>query len=223
MIVEDLLLLLLDDKTGTIAGEGTLHLALGGAVIAELALTGNVQTEEQTMFHGVKVRVRSEEPPTDPLLRSAYDKIAEGPRGVQTLLLEIGSGLRSTVLDRLLHRGLMRRETRKWLRIFTATSLPTNAPHHEAAMLETVRVVLEDGAEPNNAREAALIALLSATGTLPQFHPAISWSSKVFRRGKDLEDACWAAQAVGVAMTRTAAANSLASSSATAVALATGR
>ncbi|WP_353650828.1 GPP34 family phosphoprotein [Nakamurella sp. A5-74] len=171
LIVEDLLLLLLDDETGTIAGEGTLHYALGGAVIAELALAGHVRTAEQTVFHGLKVSAVSEAHVSDPLLRRAYEKIAERPRGIQTLLLEIGADLRSIVLDRLLHRGVLRRETRKWLKIFTTSRLPTNAPLHEAAMLEAVRAVLEDGAEPENAREATLVALLSATGTLPQFHP----------------------------------------------------
>ena len=92
LIVEDLLLLLLDDKTGTIAGEGTLMYTLGGAVLVELALGGHVEADEKpTLIHGERIDAVEGKPPTDPLLLAAYEKVAEKPRGVQTLLITIGS------------------------------------------------------------------------------------------------------------------------------------
>ena len=45
LLVEDLMLLLLDDETGTPAAAGTLPYALGGAVLVELALLGRVETD----------------------------------------------------------------------------------------------------------------------------------------------------------------------------------
>jgi len=207
LIVEDLMLLLLDDRTGAIAGEGALQFPLGGAVLAELALAGLVEIDGTTMFYGPKVRVVAGYPPSDPLLRSAYDTIAERPRGVQSLLLEIGSELREPVLDRLVERNLLRRETRKTLGLFTTTRLPANDPPYEAALLDSVRAVLEDGATPH-ARTAALVALLSSTGTLPQFDPRIAWSSRVYTRGKQLETENWAAEAVSLAVVHAAAAAS---------------
>lgn len=210
LIVEDLLLLLLDDESGAITGEGALHFPLGGAVLAELELAGKVRTEGTTVFYGPKVVAIDGDPPSDPLLRAAYKRVAERPRGAQTLLLEIGSDLRTQVLDRLVARDLIRRESKRTLGIFRTTRLPANDPRYEADLLESVRAVLEDGVEPD-ARGAALVALLSSTGTLPQFDPRITWSSTVYTRGKELESGNWAAEAVSVAMIQTAAAISIGS------------
>jgi hypothetical protein len=218
LIVEDLMLLLLDDRTGAIAGEGVLQYPLGGAILAELALAGLVEADGTTMFYGQKVHAVAGALPTDPLLRRAYDTIAERPRGVQTLLLEIGSELREQVLDRLVERHFLRRETKRTLGLFTTTRLPANDPQYEAALLDSVRAVLEDGATPD-ARTATLVALLSATGTLPQFDPRIAWSSRVYTRGKQLEGGNWVAEAVGLAVTHAAAAVSTASSIAVGLAL----
>ena len=218
LIVEDLLLLLLDDKTGTIAGEGTLMYTLGGAVLVELALGGHVEADEKpTLIHGERIHAVEGKPPTDPLLLAAYEKVAEKPRGVQTLLITIGSDLRGQVLERLIQRGSIRRESKKILGIFPSTNLPTMDPEHEAALLESVRAALVDGTEADT-RTAALVALLSASGTLPQFHPAIRWSGDVYTRGKEYEAGNWGAAAVSTALARTAAAIAVSSTVAVTVA-----
>ena len=48
-----------------------------------------------------------------------------------------------------------------------------------------------------------LAALLSASGTLPQFHREIPWTSPVISRAKELEQGNWGADAAGAAVTRT--------------------
>lgn len=209
LIVEDLMLLLLDDETGAISGAGTLHYTLGGAVLVELALRGLVElSDERAGMDGAKVRAVKREPPADPLLRSAYDRAAERPRGVQTLLIEIGASLAAPVIDRLLERGLVRRESKRVLRIFRTSTLPANDTGHEAALLERVRAVLEDGAPPDE-RTAAVIALLSSSGSLPSLHPAVNWSTMVYQRAKDLENGSWAAEAVNTVVSRTVAATTV--------------
>jgi hypothetical protein len=65
--------------------------------------------------------------------------------------------------------------------------------------------VLVDGVEPD-ARTAAVIALLSASGTLPSLHRLIPWSGAVHKRAKRLEQASWGAEAVNTAVLRTLAA-----------------
>ena len=218
LIVEDLLLLLLDDTTGTIAGEGTLYYTLGGAVLVELALRGAVAPDEsRTLFNGIRIGAVKGELPSDPLLREAYEKVAKKPRGVQELLIEIGSSLRGEVLDRLVERGFIRREKKKVLGIFPTTRMPAQRPEYEAQLLERVRAVLEDGVEPD-ARTAALTALLSSSGTLPQLHPAITWSGAVYTRGKELEKGSWGADAVNTAIAST---NAAIAASAVAVSVAT--
>ena len=208
LIVEDLLLLLLDDTTGTIAGEGTLYYTLGGAVLVELALRGAVQPDEsRTLFNGIRIRIRAVEgeAPSDPLLREAYEKVARKPRGVQELLIDIGSSLRGEVLDRLVERGFIRREKGRLLGIFPTTRMPAQRPEYEARLLESVRAALVDGVEPET-RTAAITALLSASGTLPQMHPGIPWSGAVYTRGKELEKGSWGAGAVATAIAMTTAA-----------------
>lgn len=216
LIVEDLLLLMLDDETGTPAGAGTLPYTLGGAVLVELALLGRVETEDG---RGGKVRAAGDGPLGDPLLQSAFDKVAERPRAVQTLLLEIGGGLWGPLVDRLVERGLIRREKKRVLGVFRMNTLPAEDLEHEAALRRDIRAVLEDGTEPDT-RTAAVIALLSSSGTLPMLRPPLPWSGTTQQRAKELEKGNWGARAVSTAVTRTAVAIA-ASSVAVAVTVAT--
>ena len=56
LLVEDLLLLLFDPRSGTIAGEGTLFYARGGAVLADLALQGLVEVDDRPSLLGPRMR-----------------------------------------------------------------------------------------------------------------------------------------------------------------------
>ncbi len=210
LIVEDLMLLMLDDKTGTPAGAGTLHYALGGAVLVELALLGRIETDGAGALNGPKVLAVGEGPLPDPLLQSAHDKIAEKPRRVQSLLLHIGGGLYKPLMERLVEQGHIRREKKKVLGLFSMTLSPANDTGYESALRQRVAAVLEDGESPD-ARTAAVIALLSSSGTLPSLHPVPKWSTKVYQRAKELEQGNWGAEAVNTAVTRTAAAIAAAS------------
>ncbi|MFJ8404300.1 GPP34 family phosphoprotein [Streptomyces microflavus] len=144
-------------------------------------------------------------PPQDPVLRDAYKKVSEKVRGVQTLLIEIGTGLREPVFDRLVERGTLRRETKKTLGLFRTTSTTIADTAYKKALLGQVRAVLIDGAEPD-ARTASLIGLLSASGSLPNLHRSVPWFGKVYERAKELERASWGAEAVNSAVLRTVAA-----------------
>lgn len=205
LLVEDLLLLLLDDDDGHIAGEATLFYTLGGAVLVELAMTGAVDVEKGGFLSGPKVKAVASVPPVDPLLREAYEKVAEKPRGVQSLLITLGTPLRAKVLDRLVERGHIRRESSKLLGFIPSTRMPAEGTAHEVDLMRRVRAVLVDGAVPD-ARTGAVAALLSASGTLPQLHRSIPWSGDVYARGKALEKGEWGAQAVSEAVVRTAVA-----------------
>jgi hypothetical protein len=205
LLVEDLLLLLMDDQTGTPASAGTLPYALGGAVLVELALLGRVDTTGSGGITGEKVIAVEGEPLDDPLLRQAYEKIAEKPRGVQTLLLQIGGSLFNDVVDRLVAHGLVRRESRKVLGLFPMTRLPAADGRREQEVRDRIRAVLVDGAEPDT-RTAALTALLSASGALPSLRPQLAWTTPVIKRAKELEQGNWGASAVSTAVARTAAA-----------------
>ncbi|MDG4782289.1 GPP34 family phosphoprotein [Micromonospora sp. WMMD961] len=196
-LVEDLLLLLFQPASGTIAGENTLFYVLGGAVLADLALGEHLTTTDRGRVSSVAAH-----PPSDSLLRPAWDYLAEKPRGVQTALAAIGPNLRKPVLERLIARGDIDQEPRKVLGLFRTTALRDGRTERRARLLADVRRVLVDGAQPQ-ARVAALAALLSASGTLPQFHREIPWTSPVIRRAKELEQGDWGADAAAAAVTRT--------------------
>ncbi|MER5219252.1 GOLPH3/VPS74 family protein [Streptomyces flaveus] len=214
LIVEDVLLLMLDDTYGIPAGAGTLHHTLGGAVLVELALLGRIQPEDsRAWFKGTKVVATGDGTLPDPLLQSTYDTITERPRQIQTLLVTIGSGLWKPMTERLVQRGLLRRERKRFLGLFPTTSLPATDTGHESALRERMRAVLEHGESPD-ARLAAIIALISASGTLPSLDPVPKWSSAVATRAKELEQGNWGAAAVNSAVTRIAASFSAASAAA---------
>ncbi|MBK1789455.1 GOLPH3/VPS74 family protein [Prauserella cavernicola] len=205
LLVEDLTMLLLDDETGTPSAAGTLPYTLGGAVLVELALLGRVTSDGKAALNGPKVFTDGDGPLPDPVLQDAYDKVAERTRRVQPLLLDIGAGLLNTMVDRLVERGQIRREKKKVLGLFPATRLPAVDTGHEAELRRKIRAVLEEGAEPDSARTAALIALLSASGALPSLRPPINWSGTVYKRAKALEEGNWGAEAVSTVVARTAA------------------
>ncbi|MET8368294.1 GPP34 family phosphoprotein [Micromonospora profundi] len=196
-LVEDLLLLLFQPASGTIAGENTLFYVLGGAVLADLALGGHLTPSDRGRVSSV-----AGHPPSDGLLRPAWDYLAEKPRGVQTALAAIGPPLRGPVLERLIARSDIDQEPRKVLGLFRTTALREGRTERRSRLLADVRRVLVDGAEPQ-ARVAALAALLSASGTLPQFHREIPWTSPVISRAKELEQGNWGADTAGAAVTRT--------------------
>ncbi|MEV4534486.1 GPP34 family phosphoprotein [Asanoa sp. NPDC049518] len=193
---EDLLLMLFQPRSGTIAGENTLFYVLAGAVLADLGLGNHVRTA------GTRVEAVPDRPPADELLRPAWDYVAEKPRGVQTVLAAVGPRLRGPVLDRLVERGDIRRTRRRMLGLFNQTVLEDGGTGRRARLVGDVRDVLVDGVEPQ-ARTAALAALLSGSGTLPQFHREIPWTSTVITRAKELERGDWGAGAAAEAVTRT--------------------
>ncbi|MGV9796548.1 GOLPH3/VPS74 family protein [Mycobacterium sp. NPDC003449] len=205
-LAEDLLLVLfqpnggLRSGTGTIAGENILFYVLAGAVLADLGLGGHVDTTAGTA--GTKVHAIEDKPPSDRMLRSAWEYVAEKPRGVQTFLAAIGPSLRSPVLDRLVERGDIRRRKRKALGLFNTTVLEDGGSGRREHLLAEVRAALVDNIEPTP-RVAALTALISGSGTLPQFHKEIPWTSAVITRAKELEQGNWGAGAAAEAVART--------------------
>ena len=201
-LAEDLLLLLfqpgsgLRKGTGVIAGEGILYYVLAGAVVAELALGGHVA------FDGRKVTAVEGTRPDDDLLRTAWDYVESKPRGVQTVLAAIGPKLREPVLARVIERGDIRLGRYKALGLIETTALEDGGTGRRAGLLAEVRAVLVDGVPPTE-RVAALAALVSGSGTLPQFHPGIPWETPVITRAKELERGNWGAGAAAEAVART--------------------
>lgn len=203
LLAEDLLLLLFQPESGTIAGENTLFYVLGGAVVTELAQSGDV-TIEDAGLRGHLVSAAGDVPPADPVLAQTWEYV-DKPRGVQTVLAAMGPTLRGALLDRLVERGDLRRVSGKVLGLIPTTTLELGDADRRARLVERVRAVLVDGAAADDST-GALIALISASGSLPYFDREIPWNSTVATRGKEFERGDTGADAAGQAVARTMAA-----------------
>lgn len=201
LVAEDLLLLLFDPRSGTIAGERTLFYTLAGAVLADLTLQGRAEAEQRSRWRDVEVRATGT-PPEDPLLRGPWEALAAKPQGAQAFLAGQGPRLRRPLLDRLVATGRLRRARKRMLGLVPVTVLREGARSHRAELLAAVRPVLVDGTPPDP-RTAVLAALMSAGGSLPELHRDIPWSGAVYTRGKELEKGNWGASAASEAVIRT--------------------
>ena len=205
LVAEDLLLVLFDPSSGTFRGEGSaLFHALAGAVLTELVLTGQVQIDDRSVLRG-RVVSAAGDPPADPLLRTTWERLTKRPTDAYALILEIGPSMRAAFVERLVERGHLRREPRRFLGLFPTTALVDGGTSRRDDLLGAVRPVLVDSVEPDQ-RTAALAALVSASGALPAMHREIPWSGAVYTRGVALQKGDWGASAAGDAVAITTAA-----------------
>ena len=197
LIAEDLLLLLLDDRKGTLTGVAPIQTVLGGAVLAELALTEHVVVSEKTgVWKKAKVRPSGAPPPDDPVLREALEKVAEKERAADDLVDRLGKGLKDRLAERLAEAGILERREGKVLGLFPRTRWPEADATHERDVRRALTSALVQGLSPD-ARTATLIALLSA---IDRPHKAVDHEGMparaVKKRAKEIAKGDWAAKAV---------------------------
>lgn len=202
-LVEDLLLLLFQPDSSTIAGENMLFYALGGAALADFALDGRVTATSDSPSRA-RIEAVGSTAPSDPLLLSAWEYVAAKPRNVQTVLAAIGPPLREPMLTRLVERGDLVEQDHRTLGIFPTTKLIEGGTGRRDHLVASVRAALVDGLEPEP-RVAALAALLFASGALPQLDREIPWTSAVITRADALKRGNWGAGAAADAIARTVA------------------
>ena len=196
LIAEDLLLLLLDDASGK-PQTNQLQVALGGAVLVELALDEAVAVEQKTsMWRSAKVRVVPGAAPDDPVLRDAVTLITQKERSAQDLVDRLGRGLAEKLATRLVERGILERRDDRLLGIIPRTRWPVRDATHEEDVRRRLTAVLVEGAQPDP-RTGALAALLHAVDRAHQSVPHEGLSNgEVRRRAKQVADGDWAATAV---------------------------
>jgi hypothetical protein len=202
-LAEDILLVLFQPDSGTIAGENTLYYVLAGAVLADLALNESVTTTTTTTGD-INVKAVEGRAPLDEILRSAWDYASNKSVGVQTMLAAIGPTLRQPLLERLIARSDIREENGKVLGQFKTTTLKDGGSRRRSGLIKDVRNVLVDGVEPTP-RVAALAALMWGSGTLHQFDPEIPWNSVVIAHAQELERGNWSAEGATQTVARTVA------------------
>jgi hypothetical protein len=213
LIAEDLLLLLLDDQSGK-PNTGHLDLALGGAVLVDLALEGLVEVASHgSLLGSAKLRRAPGAMAGDRILAGALGAVAEN-KPAQKLVVKVGKGLLDPLAERQRRRGVLDRREEKVLGLVTRTRWPSRDPSRKEAIRRGLVVILVQGGRPD-ARSAALIGLLLAVNRLHRTvsHPDASARS-VKKRAKEVAEESWASptikDAVAVATSATAAAHSTA-------------
>jgi hypothetical protein len=216
LIAEDLLLLLLDDESGRPQTQ-QLQIALGGAVLVELAVEGMVEVaEKQSVWRSAKVWPVEGARPGDPVLTAAWETVKEKERSAQGLVERLGKGLDVALCNRLAERGILERRDDKVLGLFPRTRWPARDSSHEDAVRDALTSVLVEGNEPDP-RTGALVALLHAVDRAHQTVPHDGLSDRdVKRRAKEVADGQWAARAVKDAITAATAATMAAMTAVTA-------
>ncbi|MGC5617344.1 GOLPH3/VPS74 family protein [Georgenia sp. Z1491] len=191
LVVEDLLLVLFDERHHLFRGEGQrLFHALAGALLVDLAEQGLVTPDADDPRDAV--RAASEIPPGDELLRIGWDVVARRPVTAQSFVLQVGPRLRAPVIDRLVDRGHLGSERRKILGFVPSTRLTAGESTRREQLVETIRGVLVDGDQAGT-HDSAVAAILFAAGAAPLMHPEIPWSGAVHAHGTELVSASRAA------------------------------
>jgi hypothetical protein len=206
LIAEDLLLLLLDPESGKVSGSDSAEAALGGAVLAELAILGAVKVEERTSrWKAPKVSIAGALP-SDRVLADALDVIAEKERTAQSLVGRLGKGLVKTLGDRLADRGILERRESRLVGMLPRTRWPAVDSTHAAEVRATLTSVLVQAATPDD-RMGALVAVLAA---IDRAHKVVDRGGmsrrEVKKRAKEVADGEWAAKGVRDAIKATNAA-----------------
>jgi hypothetical protein len=185
-IAEELLLLAYREDDGKqLIGATRLDTALGGAVLAELAVNERVELSDK------RVSVVDATPLGDDELDATLARIAEDkPRKPDWWVSKISSSkLRRRLLTGLAETGVLAEERGKVLGIFPTTRWPEADGRVEAEVRERVASALA-GSDPD-ARTAVLIAVMHASGLDRKAFPGASKE-----RVKEIAEGAWAADAV---------------------------
>lgn len=166
---EEIMLLLLDDRTGRPVGlpPPAADYAVAGAILMDLSLSAHVDTDLERLM------LASSAPTGDAVLDEALAMIAASPatQDSRHWISELGARgerFRAMLLDRLVAGGVLRAEEGRFLWVFPDRRYPKAA--EGTAEVKEVRARLRDiilSTEIPDARDALLIGLCRATGLVP--------------------------------------------------------
>ncbi|MBG0827052.1 GPP34 family phosphoprotein [Planomonospora sp. ID67723] len=187
IIAEEVLLLAHEEIEGKqLVSSAHLDSALGGALLADLAVNGRIA------LNGKKVVVTDTTPVGNEELDAVLARIAGDPkeRKPETWVYKLQSGkLRKRLLAGLAERGVLSENHRRILGIFPSTRYPELDPSVERGIREHVQSVLA-GAAPDS-RTAALIAVLRAAKIDRKAFPGLDK-----KRVKEITEEEWIGEAV---------------------------
>jgi len=204
LIAEEVLLLCLDDLTGTYrVSVDRIDPALGAALLAELAVLGRITVTPQRADWQDRGRVtlRSAEPTGDTELDRALQSVAarDGQRATRLIssmsLRRITHGLRRRLLERLVAAGIVAPRRGRLAGVLPRALWPAADPAPQRLLRERVHRLLRDAGSPVDDRGIALVCLLYATGALAALLPPEDRASPL-ARAAELAETSWVAASV---------------------------
>jgi len=177
-LTEEVLLLALDDASGDLRPMPVMGLeyALAGAVLADLALAGRIDTDPQ------QVVVLDTAPVGDPLLDEALAALVASadPLPVSHWLRVLAGdtqALEKAARNRLVARGILREEKHKLFWVFGVRRYPA-ANDRERVEVRTRLSALILGDDLPDPRDAILISLLTASRLLLHLFPEDAYRAR---------------------------------------------
>lgn len=160
--VEEIILLALDDKKGKFVDLPPLALdqALAGAVLLELAFQNRIDTD---LTHLTLV---SDKPTGDQMLDPILKEIAAAKDKKDAkywvgLISADGEKIRNAGLARLVEKGVLKKEERKFLWVIPGRRYPMIQNQEEEEVRKRIRKVVVDGEVPSP-RDVVIVSLSSA-------------------------------------------------------------
>lgn len=164
---EEIMLLTLHDEKGTVL-TGNYPYAIGGAVLAELLLSGRLRIVEERRKKFVELR--SDKPLGDPIVDECLQKVASANRRatVETWVSRFSAlrNLMHRVAERLCERGILKADEGKILWIFTRKTYPEINPAPERKLIQRLREAIFTDAKGVDPHTIVLVSLASATDLL---------------------------------------------------------
>ncbi|MDA1071908.1 MAG: GPP34 family phosphoprotein [Proteobacteria bacterium] len=167
-VAEEMLLLVLDDKSGTFITEPDINInyALAGAVLADLALKGRIEADPDKLF------VLDPKPTGDAVQDAVLARIAEADEVQDTAywVAEIGQRgeeVREHLLSRLVERGILKRVEEKVLWVFETRRYPTIDGREEHEVKKRIMDTLLSEGTPSH-KDAVIVSLADACSLFRQ-------------------------------------------------------
>ncbi|MFD3680287.1 GPP34 family phosphoprotein [Streptomyces sp. NPDC058613] len=192
-LAEEIMLLSLDDESGSAKQREAAGWAVAGGILLELVLAGRVSVT------GRFLELKDTTPTGERLLDSRTALIetwlrGRGKRRVTDWLTKDQPKAIAAALESLCERGVVTEERRKALGVFPVRRYPEADGAIEGELRARLRAVVLDGAEPD-ARTASLIALIHSAKLHRLAFPGTD-RKQVAARMAEVATGQWAAESV---------------------------
>ncbi|OEK00979.1 hypothetical protein BFP97_05400 [Roseivirga sp. 4D4] len=161
-LLEEYLLIALDDSKGQFVIDSThLHYGFAGAVLLELAL------REKVSISGEYVRVNDSSAVTEVALNKALEYIGEKAKSSKVKdvingLAKQANDLKQDVLQRLINKGILKKEEHKILWLIPNNKYPASDMTPENKVRERIKAVMLYGAK-SEPRDIMLLSLIDVS------------------------------------------------------------